>query len=123
MKYMATCSAFVAGYGYYGEFPLSIAAVFNHMDIYDFLIKTGANTDLQDVYGNTVLHLIVLYKQKVKQPCSVGTNPTVLGPCPVNRVFICLFLSLKQTGHRPMIGYDLRHYSFRKRIFAETGFP
>lgn len=57
----------IIGYGYYGELPLSFAAVLGHVDIYDFLIKHGAKTDAQDQYGNTVLHLIVIHRQLVSK--------------------------------------------------------
>ncbi|XP_067933203.1 transient receptor potential cation channel subfamily V member 3-like [Watersipora subatra] len=50
-------------FGYYGEYPLSIAAVFNHTQIYDFLIQSDADTDAQDSFGNTVLHVIVTHNQ------------------------------------------------------------
>lgn len=57
---------FVA-FGYYGEYPLSFAAVFNHTQIYDFLIQSGANTEAQDSHGNTVLHVVVIHNQIVSR--------------------------------------------------------
>ncbi|KAK6183603.1 hypothetical protein SNE40_011050 [Patella caerulea] len=51
------------GYAYYGEYPLSFAACFQHTDIYDYLIENGANPDNKDVFGNTVLHMAVIYNQ------------------------------------------------------------
>ncbi|KAF7640482.1 ANK_REP_REGION domain-containing protein [Meloidogyne graminicola] len=48
------------GYAYYGEYPLAFAACFENKDIYDLLIQYGANPDLQDMFGNTVLHMCVI---------------------------------------------------------------
>ena len=56
---------FILAFGYYGEYPLSIAAVFNHTQIYDFLLQSGADTDAQDSFGNTVLHIVVIHNQIV----------------------------------------------------------
>jgi len=54
-------------FGYYGEYPLSFAAVFNYTQIYDYLIQHGADTNAQDSYGNTVLHTIVIHNQIVSK--------------------------------------------------------
>ncbi|XP_060075724.1 transient receptor potential cation channel subfamily V member 5-like [Ylistrum balloti] len=51
------------GYAYYGEYPLAFAACFGHEEIYDFLIDHGADPDLQDSFGNTVLHMVVIADQ------------------------------------------------------------
>ncbi|KAI6229478.1 Inactive [Aphelenchoides besseyi] len=48
------------GYAYYGEYPLAFAACFGNKDIYDLLIQYGANPDLQDMFGNTCLHMCVI---------------------------------------------------------------
>lgn len=49
-----------SGYAYYGEYPLAFAACFGNKDIYDLLIKYGADPDLQDMFGNTCLHMCVI---------------------------------------------------------------
>ncbi|KAK6183600.1 hypothetical protein SNE40_011048 [Patella caerulea] len=51
------------GYAYYGEYPLSFAACFQHTDIYDYLIEHDANPNNKDEFGNTVLHMAVIYNQ------------------------------------------------------------
>ncbi|VDO30619.1 unnamed protein product, partial [Onchocerca flexuosa] len=45
------------GYAYYGEYPLAFAACFGNKDIYDLLIQYGADPNLQDMFGNTILHI------------------------------------------------------------------
>ncbi|VIO87439.1 Uncharacterized protein BM_BM1711 [Brugia malayi] len=48
------------GYAYYGEYPLAFAACFGNKDIYDLLIQYGADPNLQDMFGNTILHMCVI---------------------------------------------------------------
>lgn len=54
-----------SGYAYYGEYPLAFAACLGNTDIYDFLLQHGADPDLQDSFGNTVLHMVVIADQAV----------------------------------------------------------
>lgn len=51
------------GYAYYGEYSLAFAACFGYMDIYDYLIDNGADPNLQDSFGNTSLHMVVIADQ------------------------------------------------------------
>ncbi|ESO84317.1 hypothetical protein LOTGIDRAFT_132455, partial [Lottia gigantea] len=51
------------GYAYYGEYPLAFAASFNFQEIYDHLLENGADPDLKDSFGNTVLHMTVICHQ------------------------------------------------------------
>lgn len=53
-------------HAYYGEYPLAFAAAFGHGEIYDFLIEHGADPNLQDSYGNTVLHLLIIRDRMVR---------------------------------------------------------
>lgn len=48
------------GLAYYGEYPLAFAACFASKEVYDYLIDNGADPNLQDTYGNTVLHVLVI---------------------------------------------------------------
>lgn len=48
---------------YYGEYPLAFATTYADEQIYDFLIDHGADPDLKDSYGNTVLHVAVVANQ------------------------------------------------------------
>lgn len=48
------------GLAYYGEYPLAFAACFANKEIYDYLIQKGADPNLQDSNGNTVLHVLVI---------------------------------------------------------------
>ena len=54
-----------AGYAYYGEYPLAFAACFGHEEMYDYLIDHGADPNLADSFGNTVLHMLVISNQIV----------------------------------------------------------
>jgi ankyrin repeat protein len=53
------------GYAYYGEYPLAFAACFGHEEIYDYLIDHGADPNMADSFGNTVLHMLVISNQIV----------------------------------------------------------
>ena len=53
----------VLGYAYYGEYPLAFAACFGYRSIYDYLLNHGADPNLQDSFGNTVLHMCVIKNQ------------------------------------------------------------
>ncbi|CAF1123494.1 unnamed protein product [Adineta ricciae] len=53
-------SATPESHAYYGEYPLAFAAAFGHIEIYDYLIEHGADPNMQDTYGNTVLHMLVI---------------------------------------------------------------
>lgn len=50
---------------YYGEYPLAFAACFASKEIYDYLIDKGADPNLQDTNGNTVLHVLVINNKLV----------------------------------------------------------
>ena len=54
-------------HAYYGEYPLAFAAAFGYKEIYDFLIEHGADPNMQDTYGNTVLHMLVIRDRSVSQ--------------------------------------------------------
>ena len=56
---------FVTGYAYYGEYPASFAACFESREMYDYLIRKGADPNKQDTFGNTVLHLCVIHNKTV----------------------------------------------------------
>lgn len=46
---------------YYGEFPLSFAVCMEQPEIIQALVDKGVDVDAQDSYGNTALHLAVIY--------------------------------------------------------------
>ncbi|CAF0724642.1 unnamed protein product [Brachionus calyciflorus] len=48
------------GYSYFGEYPLSFAAVLNQEECVRILIANGADPNRQDSNGNTVLHMLVI---------------------------------------------------------------
>ena len=45
---------------YYGEYPLSTAAVLSDRALVRILLHNKANVDMQDINGNTVTHLMVI---------------------------------------------------------------
>lgn len=51
------------GYAYYGEYPASFAACFENREMYDYLIRRGADPNRKDTFGNTVLHLCVIHNK------------------------------------------------------------
>lgn len=48
------------GLSYYGEYPLSFAAVLNQEEIVRLLISKYADPNKQDSNGNTVLHILII---------------------------------------------------------------
>lgn len=47
-------------FSYFGEYPLSFAAILNNLDCVRLLIAYGARINNQDSNGNTVLHMCVI---------------------------------------------------------------
>jgi transient receptor potential cation channel subfamily V protein 5 len=47
-------------YSYFGEYPLSFAAILNQEDCVRLLIAYGADLNKQDSNGNTALHMLVI---------------------------------------------------------------
>lgn len=56
----------IIGYAYYGEYPIHFAAATGNQEIYDYLIDHGANPNVQDTFGNTALHMVVICNQVVR---------------------------------------------------------
>ena len=50
---------------YFGEYPLSFAAVIEQMDCVKLLLAKGADPNRQDSNGNTVLHMLVIHNKLV----------------------------------------------------------
>lgn len=55
------------GYVYFGEYPLSFAAILNQEECVRLLIAKGADPNKQDFNGNTVLHMLVIYNNLVSE--------------------------------------------------------
>ncbi len=53
------------GMSYYGEYPLSFAAIMNQQDCVRLLIARGVDPNMQDSNGNTVLHMLVIHNKLV----------------------------------------------------------
>jgi ankyrin repeat protein len=54
-----------AGLSYYGEYPLSFAAVMGQVDCMRLLFAHGVDPNKQDSNGNTVLHMLVIHNKLV----------------------------------------------------------
>uniref|UniRef100_T1IIR8 Ion transport domain-containing protein n=1 Tax=Strigamia maritima TaxID=126957 RepID=T1IIR8_STRMM len=50
------------GYVYWGEYPLAFAACLGQEECYRLTLAKGADPDLQDTNGNTVLHMLVIHE-------------------------------------------------------------
>ncbi|XP_076091214.1 transient receptor potential cation channel subfamily V member 5-like isoform X5 [Mytilus galloprovincialis] len=55
------------GHVYYGEYPLSFAASLGQEECVRLLLAKGANPNLQDTNGNTVMHMLVIHDKKQLQ--------------------------------------------------------
>lgn len=55
------------GYCYFGEYPLSFAAVLQQEESVRLLIAKGADTNCQDSNGNTALHMCVINNRVVSR--------------------------------------------------------
>ena len=50
---------------FYGEYPVSFAASMGDQESYDCLLEKGASPNVQDTFGNTVLHIVVINNRTV----------------------------------------------------------
>ncbi len=55
------------GLSYYGEYPLSFAAVMDQVDCVRLLFAKGVDPNRQDSNGNTVLHMLVIHNKLVSR--------------------------------------------------------
>lgn len=55
------------GLAYLGEYPLAWAACCSNESVYNLLLDNGADPDLQDRYGNMILHMVVICDKLVKR--------------------------------------------------------
>ena len=56
-----------SGRSYYGEYPLSFAAVMGQFDCVRLLLTQGVDPNKQDSNGNTVLHMLVIHNKLVRK--------------------------------------------------------
>lgn len=54
---------YARSYVYWGEYPLSFAACLGQEECYRLMLARGADPDRQDTNGNTVMHMLVIYKK------------------------------------------------------------
>lgn len=53
------------GLAYLGEYPLAWAACLGNETVYNKLIDYGADPNMQDSFGNMILHMVVVCNQLV----------------------------------------------------------
>lgn len=54
------------GLAYLGEYPLAWAACCANESVYNLLLDVGAHPDLQDNFGNMILHMVVVCDKLVR---------------------------------------------------------
>ncbi|XP_056012638.1 transient receptor potential cation channel subfamily V member 5-like isoform X6 [Ostrea edulis] len=54
------------GHVYLGEYPLSFAACLGQEECVRLLVAKGANLNVQDTNGNTVMHMLVIHDRKIE---------------------------------------------------------
>lgn len=55
------------GLAYLGEYPLAWSACLGNETVYNKLIDYGADPNMQDTFGNMVLHMVVVCNQLVSE--------------------------------------------------------
>ena len=55
----------VCRYVYWGEYPLGFAACLGQEECVRLLLAKGADPNLQDTNGNTIMHMLVIHDRKV----------------------------------------------------------
>ena len=65
------------GYVYWGEYPLSFAAVLNQEECFRLILSRGGNPDLVDTNGNTVTHIMVVYDNMKMFDLAVESGATI----------------------------------------------
>ncbi len=72
------CSLVIDRYVYWGEYPLSFAACLGQEECYRLILARGADPNLQDFNGNTVLHLLIIYEKIVSNDSLLTSKITAL---------------------------------------------
>ncbi|KAJ7369574.1 hypothetical protein OS493_037915 [Desmophyllum pertusum] len=115
------------GYAYYGEYPASFAACFENKDMYDYLIRKGADPNKQDTFGNAVLHLCVIHnkidmflhatqrKHKIRGDTFIRNN---LGLTPLT---LAAKLGRKEMFHEILEYQSMEYWSYGRMICS--GYP
>ncbi|XP_076454836.1 transient receptor potential cation channel subfamily V member 5-like [Babylonia areolata] len=67
-EYVSVCAKTdYNGHVYWGEYPLSFAACLGQEECVRLLLVKGADPNLQDTNGNTVMHMLVIHDKKVSK--------------------------------------------------------
>ncbi len=68
-------------YTYWGEYPLGFAACLGQEECVRLLIAKGADPNIQDTNGNTVLHMLVVHDNKVSFHHGILPLPRMNNSC------------------------------------------
>ena len=63
-------------YTAWGEYPLGFAACLGQEECVRLLVAKGADPNLQDTNGNTVLHMLVIHDKKVMMTITITITMT-----------------------------------------------
>lgn len=115
------------GYAYYGEYPAAFAASFDNKQMYDFLIKNGADPNKQDTFGNTVLHLCVIHNRidmfshATQRKHKIRANTTIRNYLGLTPLTLAAKMGRKEMFHE-ILEHDSREYWSYGRMTC-SGYP
>ncbi|XP_035674128.1 transient receptor potential cation channel subfamily V member 5-like [Branchiostoma floridae] len=92
------------GYTYWGEYPLSFAACLEQKEMFNLLRKAGANPNLADNNGNTVLHHMVIQNKPKMYNLALQSGAS---PCLKNRQGLTPLTLASKLGREKMFQHIL----------------
>ncbi|XP_019646231.1 PREDICTED: transient receptor potential cation channel subfamily V member 5-like [Branchiostoma belcheri] len=92
------------GYTYWGEYPLSFAACLEQKEMFNLLRKAGANPNLADNNGNTVLHHMVIQNKPKMYNLALESGAS---PCVKNRQGLTPLTLASKLGRKKMFQHIL----------------
>ncbi|XP_066276923.1 transient receptor potential cation channel subfamily V member 5-like isoform X2 [Branchiostoma lanceolatum] len=92
------------GYTYWGEYPLTFAACLEQKEMFNLLRKAGANPNLADNNGNTVLHHMVIQDKPKMYNLALESGAS---PCIKNRQGLTPLTLASKLGRKKMFQHIL----------------
>lgn len=115
------------GYAYYGEYPASFAACFENEEMYDYLIRKGADPNRQDTFGNTVLHLCVIHNKidmffhATRRKHKIRGDPFVRNKQGLTPLTLAAKLGRKEMFHEILEYQSMEYWSYGRMTCS--GYP